>query len=73
MVVNPLIDGMNLVAQEFVASNVDATGTLVLSDQAGAHDRLGSHAVSIDQPPSMTLPPESKRPFRCPPRSASVD
>ncbi|NGM71522.1 trehalose-6-phosphate synthase [Natronolimnobius sp. AArcel1] len=48
MVVNPLIDGMNLVAQEFVASNVDATGTLVLSERAGAHDRLGSHAVSID-------------------------
>ena len=48
MVVSPLVDGMNLVAQEYVAANVDADGTLVLSDRVGAHERLGSHAVTID-------------------------
>ncbi|MFC4541802.1 trehalose-6-phosphate synthase [Halosolutus amylolyticus] len=48
MVVSPLLDGMNLVAQEFVAASVDADSCLVLSDRTGAHDRLGSHALSID-------------------------
>ena len=48
MVVSPLVDGMNLVAQEYVAANVDADGALVLSDRVGAHERLGSHAVTID-------------------------
>nr|WP_193787520.1 trehalose-6-phosphate synthase [Natrialba hulunbeirensis] len=48
MIVSPLIDGMNLVAQEYVAACVDTDGTLLLSDRAGAHERLCSHAVSID-------------------------
>ncbi|RQH00390.1 alpha,alpha-trehalose-phosphate synthase (UDP-forming) [Natrarchaeobius oligotrophus] len=48
MVVSPLVDGMNLVAQEYVASSVDRDGTLLLSDRVGAHERLGSHALSID-------------------------
>ncbi|THE66181.1 trehalose-6-phosphate synthase [Salinadaptatus halalkaliphilus] len=48
MIVSPLLDGMNLVTQEYVAASVDGTGTVVLSDQAGAHDHLGSHALSID-------------------------
>ncbi|MDQ2052073.1 trehalose-6-phosphate synthase [Natronolimnohabitans sp. A-GB9] len=48
MVVSPLVDGMNLVAQEYVASSVDGDGTLVLSEGTGAHETLGSHALSID-------------------------
>ncbi|UHQ95305.1 alpha,alpha-trehalose-phosphate synthase (UDP-forming) [Haloterrigena alkaliphila] len=48
MVVSPLVDGMNLVAQEYVAANVDGDGTLVLSEGTGAHELLGSHALTID-------------------------
>ncbi|MFC6718301.1 trehalose-6-phosphate synthase [Natrialbaceae archaeon GCM10025810] len=50
MIVSPLLDGMNLVAQEYVASSVDGDGALLLSDRAGAHETLGSHAYSIDPP-----------------------
>jgi trehalose 6-phosphate synthase len=45
MVVTPLRDGMNLVAKEFVASRVDDTGVLVLSEFAGAVDELGDAVV----------------------------
>ena len=42
MLVTPLRDGMNLVAKEYVASRVDATGALVLSEFAGAARELHS-------------------------------
>ncbi|WP_254532530.1 alpha,alpha-trehalose-phosphate synthase (UDP-forming) [Natrinema gelatinilyticum] len=48
MIVSPLVDGMNLVAQEYVAASVDSDTTLLLSDRTGAHERLGSHALTID-------------------------
>jgi trehalose 6-phosphate synthase/phosphatase len=38
--VTPLRDGMNLVAKEFVAAQVDEPGVLVLSELAGASDGL---------------------------------
>ena len=38
--VTPLRDGMNLVAMEYVASRPDGGGALILSDQAGAVERL---------------------------------
>ncbi len=38
--VTPLRDGMNLVAKEYVASRVDHTGVLVLSEMAGAAKEL---------------------------------
>jgi len=38
MVVSPLIDGMNLVAQEYIAASVDGDSTLLLSDRTGAHE-----------------------------------
>lgn len=38
--VTPLRDGMNLVAMEYVASRPDGGGALILSDQAGAIERL---------------------------------
>ncbi|HJQ94093.1 MAG TPA: trehalose-6-phosphate synthase [Acidimicrobiia bacterium] len=40
MVVTPLVDGMNLVAKEFVASRVDEDGVLLLSEFAGAAHEL---------------------------------
>jgi len=40
--VTPLRDGMNLVAQEYAAAQVDGDGALVLSDQASASERLAS-------------------------------
>jgi len=40
MLVTPLRDGMNLVAKEYVAAHVDATGALVLSEFAGAAREL---------------------------------
>lgn len=40
MMVTPLRDGMNLVAKEYVASRVDDTGVLVLSEFAGASEQL---------------------------------
>ncbi len=46
--VSPLCDGMNLVALEYVASQVDTPGVLVLSELAGAHELLGEWTVSIN-------------------------
>ena len=40
MLVTPLRDGMNLVAKEYVATRTDCTGTLVLSEFAGAAREL---------------------------------
>ncbi|NQW16567.1 MAG: bifunctional alpha,alpha-trehalose-phosphate synthase (UDP-forming)/trehalose-phosphatase [Chloroflexi bacterium] len=45
--VAPLRDGMNLVAKEFVASQLDRSGTLLLSEFAGAASELGE-AVRIN-------------------------
>lgn len=50
MLVSPLLDGMNLVAQEFVAASVDGEGALILSQRAGATETLGDDAFTIDPP-----------------------
>jgi trehalose 6-phosphate synthase len=42
MLVTPLRDGMNLVAKEYAACRVDATGALILSEFAGAARELRS-------------------------------
>jgi trehalose 6-phosphate synthase len=42
MLVTPLRDGMNLVAKEYVAARVDTSGSLVLSEFAGASRELHS-------------------------------
>jgi trehalose 6-phosphate synthase len=48
LLVNPISDGMNLVAKE--GPTVNATGgVLILSDSAGAFDQLGSAAVVVSQ------------------------
>ncbi|WP_336344916.1 alpha,alpha-trehalose-phosphate synthase (UDP-forming) [Halalkalicoccus ordinarius] len=46
--VTPLRDGMNLVAKEFVAAQLDSEGVLLLSEFAGAHEELGDDAVTIN-------------------------
>jgi trehalose 6-phosphate synthase len=46
--VTPLRDGMNLVAKEFVASQIEGTGRLVLSRFAGAAEELSSGAILVD-------------------------
>ncbi|ODR80026.1 trehalose-6-phosphate synthase [Haladaptatus sp. W1] len=45
--VSSLRDGMNLVAKEFVASQVDDPGVLVLSELVGAHEELGEAAMTV--------------------------
>jgi trehalose 6-phosphate synthase len=46
--VTPVRDGMNLVAKEFCASRVDDDGVLVLSEFAGAAERLGAGSVLVN-------------------------
>ncbi len=46
-IVSSLQDGMNLVAKEYIASQVDERGALILSDLAGARDEL-HWALSIN-------------------------
>jgi len=45
MLVTPFEDGMNLVAKEYVASRLDNTGVLVLSEFAGTAEEFGDSAV----------------------------
>jgi trehalose 6-phosphate synthase len=70
LLVNPLIDGMNLVAKEGPLVNT-RDGVLVLSEMAGSHEQLGEYALSIcptDLEGTMralysaiTMPAEEKR------------
>jgi len=46
LVVNPVADGMNLVAKEAVVLN-ERNAVLILSEGAGAHDQLGAYAISV--------------------------
>ena len=45
--VTPMRDGMNLVCKEFIASKLDVTGVLILSEMAGASKEL-SDAILIN-------------------------
>jgi trehalose 6-phosphate synthase len=47
LVVNSVNDGMNLVAKEAVIANT-RDGVLVLSENAGVHEELGPHAVTVN-------------------------
>lgn len=47
LLVNPIYDGMNLVAKEGVVVNRRG-GVLVLSENAGAHEELGEWALTIN-------------------------
>jgi len=46
LLVNPIVDGMNLVAKEGPLVNT-RDGVLVLSEMAGAHEQLGEYALSV--------------------------
>lgn len=46
LLVNPIIDGMNLVAKEGAIVN-DTNGVLILSEGAGAHEQLHTGALSV--------------------------
>jgi trehalose 6-phosphate synthase len=47
LVVNPIYDGMNLIAKEAPLVN-ERDGVIILSENAGAHEELGSFAISIN-------------------------
>jgi trehalose 6-phosphate synthase len=49
LLVNPIMDGMNLVSKEGPALN-ERSGALVLSTGAGSHHELGDHSVTISDP-----------------------
>jgi trehalose 6-phosphate synthase len=44
--VNPVFDGLNLVAKEGMVVN-RRNGVLVLSEHAGVHDEIGEYALSV--------------------------
>lgn len=48
MLVNPVRDGLNLTAKEFVASQIRKPGVLILSQGAGAWHELNEEALTID-------------------------
>ena len=71
LLINPLMDGMNLVAKEGPALN-DRAGVVVLSQGAGAFSQLGHGAVAIQDPSNIeatsdaleqaiATPPEERR------------
>lgn len=47
LLVNPLVDGMNLVVKEGAIVN-ERAGTIVLSTGAGAHDQLAAGVLSVE-------------------------
>jgi trehalose 6-phosphate synthase len=70
--VTPLKDGMNLVAKEYCACQIDMNGVLVLSEFAGASEQLGHAAVMVNPydidcvaaaiPLAAIMTPEERRP-----------
>jgi trehalose 6-phosphate synthase len=46
--ITPLKDGMNLVAKEYCAANIDNNGVLILSEFAGAARSLGRYALLVN-------------------------
>jgi trehalose-6-phosphate synthase len=47
MLVNPLRDGLNLTAKEYVACQGQKSGVLALSERAGSWQELGHYALKI--------------------------
>ncbi|HEM46526.1 MAG TPA: trehalose-6-phosphate synthase, partial [Alphaproteobacteria bacterium] len=46
--VTPLKDGMNLVAKEYCAANIEGSGALILSEFAGAAAQLQKGAILVN-------------------------
>jgi trehalose 6-phosphate synthase len=70
LLVNAVRDGMNLVAKEAAVVN-ERDGVLVLSENAGAHEELGEHALTVNPfdldeqadaiHEALTMPAEERR------------
>jgi len=45
ILVTPLRDGMNLISKEYLASRIDKTGVLILSEMAGSSKELGEALI----------------------------
>jgi trehalose 6-phosphate synthase len=68
--VNPIIDGMNLVAKEAPVVN-ERDGVVVLSENAGAHDEIGEWSLTVNPfdlesqanalHRALTMPPDERR------------
>ena len=54
-IVSSLQDGMNLVAKEYVASQVDATGVLLLSSFTGAAEEMDAELINPYDPEHVAL------------------
>jgi alpha,alpha-trehalose-phosphate synthase [UDP-forming] len=65
--VTSLKDGMNLVAKEFCACQVDGLGVLVLSQFAGAADQLGKGALLVNPHDIEGMADALKAAFEMPP------
>lgn len=48
VLITPVKDGMNLVAKEYIASNIEENGVVILSEFAGAAAQLHSQALLIN-------------------------
>jgi alpha,alpha-trehalose-phosphate synthase [UDP-forming] len=48
ILVTPIKDGMNLVVKEYVASNVDETGVVILSEFAGAAAQMKEYSLLVN-------------------------
>jgi trehalose 6-phosphate synthase len=69
--VTPLKDGMNLVAKEFCAANLEGKGVLILSESAGAGAQLQDSALLVNPQDvegvaaaihrAVTMPPDERR------------
>ena len=70
MLVTPLADGMNLVAKEFVATRVDDSGVLLLSEFAGAAAELSS-AILVNPYDVDGVAEGMKRALEMPPHEAA--
>lgn len=55
MLVNPVRDGLNLTAKEFVACQMKKPGTLALSPNAGVFDELGPWSVKVNPKSPMEM------------------
>ncbi len=65
--VTPLKDGMNLVAKEYCAANIDETGLLILSEFAGAASQLQRGAFLVNPYSAEGVADAIFRAFHTPP------
>jgi trehalose-6-phosphate synthase len=55
LAVNPVRDGLNLIAKEFVACRQDEQGVLLLSKKAGCSAELSQGAIDVDPTSSSSF------------------